>query len=113
MMAEDKESYVQLIKRIRQVDDRKQLTLEDIELAIRSETLEGNRQDRLERKRFAQNIFWLLVTFLLCTLSIVALSGLCILRLSDTVMVTLLATTTADVIGIFIFVVKYLFKSSR
>jgi hypothetical protein len=100
--------FVEMIKR---GNDEKQISLADVELATKREILEGNRLDRLERKRFAQNIFWLLVGFLFLTLSIVALSGLHALHLSDTVIVTLLATTTADVVGIFIFVVKYLFKS--
>jgi hypothetical protein len=108
----DKKIHIQLIKKIKQGDDGKQLTREDIELATRNETLEGSRQDRLARKKFTPNLFWLLVVFLSCTLSIVVLSGLRILCLSDTVLVTLLTTTTADVIGIFIFVVKYLFKSN-
>ncbi|MDR1022592.1 MAG: hypothetical protein LBL94_04900 [Prevotellaceae bacterium] len=104
---------IRIMDYIRQGDDKRQFTLEDVELETKREILEGSRQDRLERKRFAQNIFWLLVAFLSVTMAIVALSGFCVLRLSDTVMVTLLATTTADVIGIFIFVVKYLFKSGR
>jgi hypothetical protein len=42
---------------------------------------------------------------------IVFLSGLGVMSLSDNVLITLLTTTLADVIGVFIFVAKYLFHS--
>jgi hypothetical protein len=95
---------------VSRANSNSRLSKEDIELQMQRETLEGSRQDRLERKKYATNIFWLLVAFLGATVAIVTLSGLRALCLSDTVIVTLLATTTADVIGIFIFVVKYLFR---
>ena len=85
-----------------------------LELDIRKEELVGQQQDRAERKKFANKIFALLVVFLFVTLGIVVSSGiknLCF-ELSDTIMITLLATTAADIIGIFIFVVRYLFKAN-
>jgi type IV secretory pathway component VirB8 len=104
---------------IKQGDDNTNLTQEDIlrehnriDINLRNEILESNRQDRLERKRFANKIFWLLIVFLGATMAVVALSGCCVLSLSDTVIVALLTTTSANVIGIFVFVVKYLFKAS-
>ena len=42
-------------------------------------------------------------------LIVLALAGFGVLLLSDTVLIALLTTTTADVIGIFLVVVKYLF----
>lgn len=110
------ESYAASIK---QGDDSKEMTPEDIlrersliNLNLRSEILESNRQDRLERKQFARKIFWLLIAFLAATMAIVALCGCRVLSLSDVVVVALLTTTSANVIGIFVFVVKYLFKAN-
>ncbi|MDR2813784.1 MAG: hypothetical protein LBB79_03900 [Prevotellaceae bacterium] len=83
-----------------------------VNIDLRREVLESNKQDRQERKKFANKIFWLLVVFLTVVMAIVFLSGFCAMKLPSTVMVTLLATTSANVIGIFIFVVKYLFKTN-
>ena len=84
------------------------------ELEIRQEDLAGQKQDRDQRKKFANKIFWLLISFLFVSLGIVALSGCCKIHfhLSDTILITLLATTSADVIGVFLFVVRYLFKAN-
>jgi uncharacterized membrane protein len=110
----------ELIDSIKYGDDRKVLSTEDIEreyklidIDIRREVLEGNKQDRKERKAFANKIFILLVAFLAASLLIVAFSAADCIRfhLSDSILITLLTTTSADVIGIFIFVVKYLFKA--
>ncbi|GHT50590.1 hypothetical protein AGMMS49982_06180 [Bacteroidia bacterium] len=88
------------------------LSLEDLELEIKKEVLEGQKQDRVERKDYALKIFWLLVGFLIVTLGMTTASGVGLLGLSDNVLIALLTTTSADVIGIFVFVVKYLFKAS-
>ena len=96
-------------------EDKLKISTDDIELQFKKEELESYRQDRGERKRFADNIFRLLICFLLITLGIVIASGIDALRfgLSDTILITLLTTTSADIIGIFIFVVKYLFKANN
>jgi hypothetical protein len=80
-----------------------------IDLNFRKEQLESNRQDRQERKKYAICIFLFLCGFLGVTLALVATSKCS--NLSDAVLITLLTTTSADIIGIFIIVVKYLFKS--
>ncbi len=77
--------------------DRK---LKSISLDIRKEELESAKQDREERKKFADKIFVLLLSFLSASLLIVFLSGIKCLILSDTILVTLLTTTTVNVIGI-------------
>ncbi|MDR3189274.1 MAG: hypothetical protein LBT94_08865 [Prevotellaceae bacterium] len=114
-MKTNKENDVFLLKEFikQRWDDKSHLTKEDIELEKKKEELEGSKQDRMERKRYALYIFWLLAAFLFVTLSIVVLSGVCVLALSEAVIITLLATTTADVIGIFIFVVRYLFNNAN
>jgi uncharacterized membrane-anchored protein len=87
------------------------LSIEDIELSFRQEELDSNKQDREERKRYAFYIFLFLCSFLFITLAIVILTAIKLFFLSDTVLITLLSTTSADIIGVFIIVVKYLFKA--
>ena len=98
------------------------LSLEDIEREARNvevdlkrEELESHRQDRAERKKFANKIFRMLGFFLFIVLIIVICCAYqCIpFELSDTVIVTLLSTTTINVIGIFLVVVKYLFRAIK
>ncbi|MDR1130499.1 MAG: hypothetical protein LBK96_05915 [Prevotellaceae bacterium] len=81
------------------------------ELKLRQEELEGNKQDREERKRYANDIFKFLRLFLFIILLIVVLAGVGLLSLSDTVLIALLSSTAIEVIGIFAVVVRYLFKN--
>lgn len=69
-------------------------------------------QDRPERKRFSNYIFAFMCIYVLATIVLVILTGCGVLMLSDTVLVTLLTTALADVIGVFTFVAKYLFHRS-
>lgn len=66
-------------------------------------------QDRDERKRFSNYIFAFMCIYVLAAIVIVILTGCGVLMLSDTILVTLLTTALADVIGVFTFVAKYLF----
>ena len=81
-----------------------------IDLRSDYEKLDSDRQDREERKVFARRIFWLLAFFIFATLLIIFLVGFDVLDLSDAVLITMLSTMSANVIGIFIYVVKYLFN---
>lgn len=69
-------------------------------------------QDRDERKRFSNYIFGFMCSYVFAAVVIVILSGCKVLILSDTILVTLLTTALADVIGVFTFVAKYLFHRS-
>lgn len=84
-------------------------TKDDIKLANLREDLEGKRQDRRQRGNFAGRIFILMCVYLAVVLCIVVSKGFCWLLLDNTVINVLLTTTTANVIGIFIIVAKYLF----
>jgi hypothetical protein len=90
------------------------VTKEHIELQQEQEALFGNRQDREERKKFAYKIFNFLCAFLVVCGVVLALCAVEYVpfRLSDSVLIALITTTCANVIGIFIFVVKYLFKTN-
>lgn len=86
-----------------------------IERALKVEEYKGKKQDREQRKDFAERIFSFLVVYMTVVCFILFLSGITVNHffLSDTVLVTLLGTTTANVIGIFIVVAKYLFPQHR
>lgn len=90
-------------------EEKQIATKDDIELENLREDLEGKRQDRLQRGNFAGRIFILMCVYLAVVLCIVVSKGLCWLLLDNTVINVLLTTTTANVIGIFIIVAKYLF----
>lgn len=66
-------------------------------------------QDRDERKRFSGYIFVFMCLYVLAVIVIVILAGCKVLILTDTILVTLLTTALADVLGVFTFVAKYLF----
>lgn len=75
------------------------------------EEIRGLKQDREQRKVFSYCIFGFMCSYMLIALVIVFCSGLGVMSLSDTVLVTLITSTLADVIGVFIFVAKYLFHN--
>jgi hypothetical protein len=91
-----------------------ELELKRLDVSLKREELNSQEQDRKQRKDFSNKIFGLLIGFLSVTLLIVIASGikpLCF-KLSENLLITLLATTSADIIGIFILVVRYLFKAT-
>lgn len=88
------------------------LTTDDVELELKKEELESRRQDRRQRGRFSVWIFGFMGIYMLFILGILILAGCNVLIINDTVLISLLTTTTADVIGIFIIVAKYLFHKS-
>lgn len=75
------------------------------------EEVQGLKQDREQRKVFSYSIFAFMCIYMAIAMLIVFLCGLGVMLLSDGVLITLLTTTLADVIGVFIFVAKYLFHS--
>jgi hypothetical protein len=95
----------------------------------KSAELKGFKQDIKARKRYAKNIFSLIVWWLVAILFLLLLQGFSggqkvslstITRLlevhldykfylSDAVLLALIGGTTANVLGLFIFVVQYLF----
>ena len=77
--------------------------------ALDKENLKGKKQDRKERKVYANLTFSLITMWLTFILIIFVAIGKRLLVYSDTVIVTLLSTTTINVIGLFLIVARYLF----
>lgn len=88
-------------------------TREGLEIARLQEELEGRKQDRKQRGGYANKIFILLCSYLGLGLIILILIGFGAMTLSDSVIIALLTTSTANVIGIFVFVAKYLFHTTE
>jgi hypothetical protein len=100
-------------------DEFVELSMDDIdrevrlvELDIKKEILESNRQDRIERKNYATKVYWFLIGFLCVVFGIVIATGICRLPfcLSEKVLIVILTTASANVIGVFAIVIGYLFK---
>jgi len=68
-------------------------------------------QDRVERKTYANRIFYLVTAWLAVILVILLLQGFKSygFNLDNSVLITLIGTTTGSIVAIFILVTKYLF----
>lgn len=103
--------YLQVLKLMTTDDIDREIKL--VELEYKKEELESRKQDRKQRGQFSIWIFGFMGIYMVLALVILGLSGSGVFDISDTVLVSLLTTTTADVIGIFIIVAKYLFHKSE
>lgn len=89
-----------------------------IEYKLKNKALEeenqGDVQDREQRKEFADKIFNFVSNYMIFVCMVLFLKAITPrFFLSDNVIITLLGTTTANVIGILIIVVTYLFSRKR
>lgn len=103
-------NYDDVEERIRKEELRK--------LELQNESLEGENkgdaQDREQRKDFADRIFSFVCNYMIFVCIVLFLKAITPqFYLSDNVIITLLGTTTANVIGILIIVVTYLFSRKR
>jgi len=84
-----------------------------LDLRLKEIQVKSQEQDRKQRGKFAKMIFWVVVGYLAVVLLIVILGGAKVLFTTDTVLITLLGTTTANVISLLVIVAKYLFHSKE
>ena len=73
------------------------------------EEIESLKQDRGQRKTYSNYIFGFMCFYMLASLVAVFFKGFGIMDLSDGVVISLMTTSLASVIGVFNFVAKYLF----
>lgn len=87
-------------------------SLEDEE---KRERIRGLRQNIDERKHYANHLFWFLVGHMILVFLILFFTGFVSFGflLSDSVIIALITTTTANVLTMFYFVVKYLFNADK
>lgn len=72
---------------------------------------DSDEQDRIERKTYAYTITTIVSVWLVFVALVFVASGNGNLHYSEKVIITLLSTTTANVIGLFAIVANYLFKN--
>ncbi|HLA58833.1 MAG TPA: hypothetical protein VK622_08730 [Puia sp.] len=82
-----------------------------MELDIRREHLIMLRSNNEGRRDYAKKTFWLTVSWIFVILATTILSGLKVFILSDAVLIALITTTTLNVFGFFLLVMKYLFST--
>ena len=80
-----------------------------VDIYIKKEELEGAKQDRAQRKQYADKIFLLVAFYLISVYILIILSGVSFLEIDSSVLIAIVTTTTANVIALFTFVAKYLF----
>lgn len=73
-----------------------------------NETLQQNNK---ERKKYAKHIFTLTCLWAILIFVILFFQGFKLTSLSDTVLVTLITSTTLNFFGFFLLVIKYLFNT--
>lgn len=107
-------------ERVGNTDNEESVTLKDIEkekslvdLHLRREELEGRKQDRIQRKGYADKIFILLCVYLLAVMVLLYFNGFGLTNLEGPVLIAIVTTSAANVIGIFILVAKYLFHTKE
>lgn len=80
-----------------------------LDLELKREELEGRKQDRKQRGKFSMRIFVFVCVYMMMAIAILACNGAGWLTIDDTVLIAMLTTTTANVIGLFVVVANYLF----
>jgi hypothetical protein len=90
--------------------------------------LRSKHQNIAERKSYAKKLFWLTAFWLFAVFTIVSATSASIVnpswwpnwlptvtscKLSDAVLIALIGTTTANVLGLFVIVARYLFPDSK
>lgn len=103
--------YDDIEGRIKEQELRK-LQLENDARKVENESESQNKQ---QRKDFAERIYSFASIYMLGVFLMLFISGTETInfRLSDNVLITLLRTTTANVIGILVIVVTYLFSRKK
>lgn len=91
-------------------DSAQKIAIED-----RREDLENKKQNRNQRKSYGNKLFVFLCVYMGLVFLVLLLCGFSLFgfTLSDTVLIALITTTTANVVGIFAFVVHYLFPTKN
>lgn len=87
------------------------LAIQEKKIQKLDEEIKDLQQDREQRKYLSYALFGFMCVYMLIALIIVFCCGFGWMFLSDKVLITLMTTTLAGVIGIFGFVAKYLYHN--
>jgi uncharacterized membrane protein YhaH (DUF805 family) len=78
--------------------------------------LESYKQDTTERKKYAGRIFWVCAAWVTAIFLLLVLNGFgtaISFKLSDSVLLAAIGSTTANILGIFYIVARYLFPKRK
>ena len=75
--------------------------------------IQNSNQNMIERKRYAELIFSFTCIWCICIFFILMWKGLGKLNLSDEIIITLIGSTTLNILVFFTLVTKYLFNSDK
>ncbi|HTJ13499.1 MAG TPA: hypothetical protein VL547_15800 [Dinghuibacter sp.] len=95
---------------VKREEEVRKLKIQNDLLQAKFEKITG---DNKARKTHSLLIFVMVFFWLVSVVALLALSGLGILCLSDKVLITLLTTTTINVIGLLVIVANYLFNKNK
>lgn len=95
------------------IADEVEFVNEEFNRELQKERLKRLRDDNEARKNFADRIFRVTVIWMFCILIVVVLCGVGWMAFTDTVLIALITTTTANVFGFFYVVVNYLFNKEK
>lgn len=90
-----------------------ELEKQSLELQLLNVQIQKFEDDNESRREFSRNIFAVTVIWLFLVLVVVIQCAGGKWHLSDAVLIALITTTTANVIGIFIIVANYLFNREK
>ena len=85
----------------------------DLESSLNRQEISDRIQDRIERKKYAYRTYIFLCVFTCLVLTIIIGAGFSKIinfNLSDPVLIALITSSLASIVGIFILVMRYLFK---
>ena len=73
--------------------------------------VDSMKADIGQREKYGKHVFGLTIVWLLIVLTIVVLQALAVFGLSESVMITLIGSTTLNIIGLLVIVLKYIFRT--
>ena len=94
-------------------DEKTALETEDLEAQKKQFDLEREKSEHEDRKEYGGKIFQLIIWWLVTILALVFFDSIGEINISDPVLISLIGGTTASVLGIFHFVLKYLYRHPK
>jgi hypothetical protein len=96
-------------------DPPTKLETEEIDIDHKRAELESFRQDTGERKRYAKNIFVLTCIWVGGIYVLMLLDGFGVwsFKLSNSIMLAAIGSTTANIVGVFLIVTRYFFPKKK
>lgn len=95
------------------IDKSAEEKAQELENDKKKEDIIDQQINREERQKYANKIYELICTHLILVFFLVFLQGGGFLYFDNSVLITILSTTTADILGLFAIVIHYLFPNKK